>query len=133
MEVDDEARFIYHLQNEFDVILKSQTPKGRLETIEEIKELFKEAFILTDANFQPAMTRLHITDNFEKALRGMQVEKIAKDLNYSFSQDELKELALLHKTTTKRIVKKRIEDLLTYCNFHYESSVLHDGDYERFL
>ena len=58
MEVDDEARFIYHLQNEFDVILKSQTPKERLETIEEIKELFKEAFILTDANFQPAMTRL---------------------------------------------------------------------------
>lgn len=133
MEIDDEARFIYHLQNEFDVILKSKTPKERLETIEEIKNLFKEAFTLTDENFQPAMTRLHITDNFEKALRGMQVEKIAKDLNYSFSQDELKELTLLHKTTTKRIVKKRIEDLLTYCNFHYESSVLHDGDYERFL
>ena len=128
MEVDDEARFIYHLQNEFDVILKSKTPKERLETIEEIKELFKEALTLTDENFQLAMTRLHITDNFEKALRGMQVEKMAKDLNYSFSQDELKELTLLHKTTTKRI-----EDLLTYCNFHYESSVLHDGDYERFL
>lgn len=133
MEVDDEERFIYHLQNEFDVILKSKTPKERLETIEEIKKLFKEALTLTDENFQPAMTRLHITDNFEKALRGMQVEKIAKDLNYSFSQDELKELTLLHKVTTKRILKKRIEDLLTYCNFHYESSVLHDGDYERFL
>ena len=133
MEVDDEARFIYHLQNEFDVILKNKTSKERLETIEEIKNLFKEAFTLTDENFQPAMTRLHITDNWEKALRGMQVEKMAKDLNYSFSQDELKELALLHKATTKRIVKKRIEDLLTYCNFHYESSVLHDGDYERFL
>lgn len=133
MEVDDEARFIYHLQNEFDVILKNKTPKERLETIEEIKELFKEAFTLTDENFQPAMTRLHVTDNWEKALRGRQVEKIAKDLNYSFLDDELKELTLLHKTTTKRIVKKRIEDLLTYCNFHYESGMLHDGDYERFL
>ena len=133
MEIDDEARFIYHLQNEFDVILKDKTPQERLKTIEEIKELFKEAFTLTDENFQPAMTRLHITDNWEKSLRGMQVEKIAKDLNYSFLQDELKELTLLHKTTTKRIVKKRIENLLTYCNFHYESSVLHDGDYERFL
>ena len=30
MEVDDEARFIYHLQNEFDVILKNKTPKERL-------------------------------------------------------------------------------------------------------
>ena len=133
MEVDDEARFIYHLQNEFDAILKDKTPKERLETIEEIKDLFKEAFALTDENFQPAMTRFHITDNWEKSLRGMQVEKVAKDLNYSFSKEELKELTLLHKATTKRIVKKRIEDLLTYCNFHYESSVLHDGDYELFL
>lgn len=133
MEVDDEARFIYHLQNEFDVILKNKTPKERLETIEEIKELFKEAFTLTDENFQPAMTRLHITDNWEKAMRGMQVEKLGKDLNYSFTDDELKELAQLHKTTNKRIVKKRIEELLTYCNFHYESGEFHDGDYERFL
>lgn len=133
MEVDDEARFIYHLQNEFDVILKSKTPKERLETIEEIKELFKEAFTLTDENFQPAMTRLHITDNWEKALRGMQAEKIAKDLNYSFLDGELTELFLLHKTTNKRVVKKRIEDLLTYCNFHYESGALHNGYYELVL
>lgn len=133
MEVDDEARFIYHLQNEFDVILKNKTPKERLETIEEIKELFKEAFTLTDENFQPAMTRLHITDNWEKALRGMQAEKIAKDLNYSFLDGELTELFLLHKTTNKRVVKKRIEDLLTYCNFHYESGALHNGYYELVL
>ena len=133
MEVDDEARFIYHLQNEFDVILKNKTPKEQLETIEEIKNLFKEAVTLTNENFQPAMIRLHITDNWEKALRGMQVDKMASDLNYSFSKDELKELTLLHKTTTKRVVKKRIEDLLTYCNFRYESSVLHDSDYELLL
>lgn len=133
MEVDDEARFIYHLQNEFDVILKNKTPKERLETIEEIKNLFKEAFTLTDENFQPAMTRVHITDNWEKALRGMQAEKIAKDLNYSFLDGELTELFLLHKTTDKRVIKKRIEDLLTYCNFHYESGVLHNGYYELLL
>lgn len=133
MEIDDEARFIYHLQNEFDVILKSKTPKERLETIEEIKNLFKEAFTLTDENFQPAMTRVHITDNWEKALRGMQAEKIAKDLNYSFLDGELTVLFLLHKTTDKRVIKKRIEDLLTYCNFHYESGVLHNGYYELLL
>lgn len=133
MEIDDEARFIYHLQNEFDVILKNKTPKERLETIEEIKSLFKEAFTLTDENFQPAMNRLHITDDWEKALRGMQVEKLAKDLNYSFCPADLKDLATIHKTTTKRVVKKRIEDLLTYCNFHSESGEFHDGNYEQFL
>lgn len=133
MEIDDEARFIYHLQNEFDVILKNKTPKERLETIEEIKELFKDAFVLTDKNFQPAMNRLHITDKWEKALSGMQVEKMAKDLQYSFCPADLKDLATIHKTTTKRIVKKRIEDLLTYCNFHSESGEFHDGNYEQFL
>ena len=133
MEIDDEARFIYHLQNEFDVILKNKTPKERLETIEEIKELFKDAFVLTDKNFQSAMNRLHITDNWEKALSGMQVEKMAKDLQYSFCPADLKDLATIHKTTTKRIVKKRIEDLLTYCNFHSESGEFHDGNYEQFL
>lgn len=55
------------------------------------------------------------------------------DTHIQMTIDELKELTLLHKTTAKRVVKKRIEDLLTYCNFHYESSVLHDGDYDRFL
>ena len=88
---------------------------------------------MTDENFQPAMTRVHITDNWEKALRGMQAEKIAKDLNYSFLDGELTELFLLHKTTDKRVIKKRIEDLLTYCNFHYESGVLHNGYYELLL
>ena len=66
-------------------------------------------------------------------MRGMQVEKLGKDLNYSFTDDELKELAQLHKTTNKRIVKKRIEELLTYCNFHSESGEFHDGNYEQFL
>jgi len=60
-------------------------------------------------------------------------EKIAKDLNYSFLDGELTELFLLHKTTNKRVVKKRIEDLLTYCNFHYESGALHNGYYELVL
>lgn len=133
MDADNEAQFIQRLENEFDVILTSKSPKERLETIEEIKDLFKDAFVLTDKNFQPAMNRLHITDNWEKALSGMQVEKMAKDLQYSFCPADLKDLATIHKTTTKRIVKKRIEDLLTYCNFHYESSMLHDGNYEQFL
>ena len=41
MEIDDEARFIYHLQNEFDVILKNKTPKraiNRIITVGRIKK-----------------------------------------------------------------------------------------------
>lgn len=133
MDLDDEANFIYHLQDEFDVILKSKSPKERLKTINEIKDLFKDVFTLTDENFQPAMTRLQITDNWEKSLRTYSTSEISHKLKYCFSKEELKELATLHKETTKKIVRKRIEDLLTNCNFHYESGILANGNYNKIL
>ena len=131
MNLDDEAHFIQHLQNEFDVILKNKSPKERLKTIDEIKELFKDVLTLTDENFQPAMTRLQITDNWEKSLRTYSMSEISHKLKYCFSTEELKELATLHKETTKKVVKKRIEDLLTNCNFHYESGLLANGNYNK--
>lgn len=131
MNLDDEAHFIQHLQNEFDVILKNKSPKERLKTIDEIKDLFKDVFTLTDENFQPAMTRLQITDNWEKSLRTYSMSEISHKLKYCFSTEELKELATLHKETTKKVVKKRIEDLLTNCNFHYESGLLANGNYNK--
>lgn len=133
MDLDDEANFIYHLQDEFDVILKSKSPKERLKTINEIKDLFKDVFTLTDENFQSAMTRLQITDNWEKSLRTYSISEISHKLKYCFSKEELKELTILHKETTKKIVKKRIEDLLTNCNFHSESGILADGNYNKIL
>ena len=133
MDLDDEANFIYHLQNEFDVILKNKSTKERLKTIDEIKDLFKDVFTLTDENFQPAMTRLHITDNWEKSLRTYSISEISHKLKYCFSKEELKELTTLHKETTKKIVKKRIEDLLTNCNFHSESGILVNGNYNKIL
>lgn len=133
MDLDDEGNFIYHLQNEFDVILKNKSPKERLKTIDEIKDLFKDVFTLTDENFQPAMTRLQITDNWEKSLRTYSISEISHKLKYCFSKEELKELTTLHKETTKKIVKKRIEDLLTNCNFHSESGILANGNYNKIL
>lgn len=133
MDLDDEAHFIQHLQNEFDVILKNKSPKKRLKTIDEIKELFKDVFTLTDENFQPAMARLQITDNWEKSLRTYSLSEISNKLKYCFSTEELKELATLHKETTKKVVKKRIEDLLTNCNFHSESGILANRNYNKIL
>lgn len=133
MDLDDETNFIYHLQDEFDVILKNKSPKERLKTIDEIKDLFKDVFTLTDENFQPAMTRIQITDNWEKSLRTYSTSEISHKLKYCFSKEELKELATLHKETTKKIVRKRIEDLLTNCNFHYESGILANGNYNKIL
>lgn len=133
MDLDDEDHFIQHLQNEFDVILKNKSPEERLKTIDEIKDLFKDVFTLTDENFQPAMARLQITDNWEKSLRTYSLSEISNKLKYCFSTEELKELATLHKETTKKVVKKRIEDLLTNCNFHSESGILANGNYNQIL
>ena len=113
--------------------IKDKYPKERLKTIDEIKELFKDVFTLTDENFQPAMARLQITDNWEKSLRTYSLSEISNKLKYCFSTEELKELATLHKETTKKVVKKRIEDLLTNCNFHSESGILANGNYNQIL
>ncbi len=98
MEVD-EARFIYHLQNGW-YLSKKQNSKERLETIEEKSKNCLKKHSLTDENFQPAMTRLHILQIIWKWLYvSMQAEK-----NYKFKLfilDELTELFLLHKTTNK--------------------------------
>ena len=42
MEVDDEARFIYHLQNEFDVILKAKLQKNVLKQLKKSKSCLKK-------------------------------------------------------------------------------------------
>ena len=51
-------------------------------------------------------------------------------LDWSFSKRDLTELAKLHKANKCR---KKIEDLLTDCNFHYESAKFHNKDYTEFL
>ena len=72
--------------------------------------------------------------NFDKFLAALKSVKrgseLSGPLDWSFSKRDLTELAKLHKANKCR---KKIEDLLTDCNFHYESAKFHNKDYTEFL
>lgn len=131
IDLDDVDTIIDTLKYDFDLILKNKTKKERIKVVNEIKDFFKDVFVLTDKDFETALNRLEISDNWEKSLRTYSTSDLSHKLKYGFTKEEIKELATLHKETTKKIVKKRIEDLLTNCNFHYESGLLANGNYNK--
>ena len=133
IDLDDVDTIIDTLKYDFDLILKKKTKKERIKVVNEIKDFFKDVFVLTDKDFETALNRLEISDNWEKSLRTYSTSDLSHKLKYGFTKEEIKELATLHKETTKKIVKKRIEDLLTNCNFHSESGILADKDYNKIL
>ena len=51
-------------------------------------------------------------------------------IHWSFSDDDIRKLAELHKANKFR---RKIEDLLDDCNFHYESTKFSHGEYAEFL
>lgn len=51
-------------------------------------------------------------------------------LRYSFAKRDIYRLAKLHKSNKCR---RKIEELLTACNFHYECGKFASGDYAEFL
>ena len=55
---------------------------------------------------------------------------LASDLDYSFSNYDLLQLAKLHKANKCR---KKIENLLTACNYHYECGRFIRKEYDEFL
>ena len=133
IDLDDVDTIIDTLKYDFDLILKNKTKKERIKIVNEIKDFFKDVFVLTDKDFETALNRLEISDNWEKSLRTYSTSDLSHKLKYGFTKEEIKELATLHKETTKKIVKNRIEDLLTNCNFHSESGILADKDYNKIL
>lgn len=107
--------------------------------IEEAKEwildLIKSASysneILQSVSVEKAYTAAVIRKDFHSALKSVkQGSELASKLSYSFSGNELMELAKLHKGNKCR---KKIEQLLTDCNFHSEVGRLVRKEYDYFL
>lgn len=70
-----------------------------------------------------------IRSNFEDALKNLSVGDLSSRIDYAFSKEDLKNLAILHK---KNRFRKKIENLLENCNFHYECGALMAKKYEIF-
>ena len=77
---------------------------------------------------------MRITDirlDFASALRNAKHgSDLSSMLDYSFSDEDISELAKLHKANKFR---KKIEDLLTDCNFHSECSLMMAHQYESLI
>lgn len=72
-----------------------------------------------------------IRTDFLSALRFVKdVSDLASRIGYSLSHKDLTELAKLHKANKCR---RKIENLLTSCNFHYECEKFVNKEYDEFL
>ena len=107
-------------------------PESKDEIISTIKANPYGDKILQDyLNFDKLERNVEIRNDFLAALKSVKRgSELSGLLEWSFSNKDLTELAKLHKANKCR---KKIEDLLTDCNFHYESAKFHNKDYTEFL
>lgn len=74
---------------------------------------------------------MEIRRDYHTALKKVKVGgELAPLLKWRFSKEDLKKLAALHKANKCR---RKIENLLTDCNFHAEVGKFTAGKYEEFL
>lgn len=108
------------LQTDISEIMVS-FPESKDEIISTIKANPYGDKILQDyLNFDKLERNVEIRNDFLAALKSVKRgSELSGPLDWSFSKRDLTELAKLHKANKCR---KKIEDLLTDCNFHYESA-----------
>lgn len=74
---------------------------------------------------------VELRSDFEQALKNVKDgSDLSSDLSYCLSSLDLKRLATLHKA---RKYRKKIENLLTNCNFHKECGDFINGNYDEYL
>ena len=102
---------------------------------EEIVEILKASSMYNSitkvVSLSKAYKRAEVRKDFATALRNVKNgSALSGILGWSFSEDDLKELAKLHKSNKFR---KKIEELLEDCNFHYECGLMSAKDYSKWL
>lgn len=96
---------------------------------------WKEFYLIAlKDKYEKLQERIKIRGNWKNTVNRMvvrdEVHRVAGLIEYAFSKNDLKELALIYKDTTSRDKRTAIESLLTTCNFH---SVVGDFSEGRFL
>lgn len=75
--------------------------------------------------------RVEIRRDWAKALRGVRRgSELSHKIKYCFYESDIPKLAQLHKANKFR---KKIESLLTDCNYHQESGDFSRGKYDKYL
>lgn len=105
-------------------------------TLEDIKSIISKSpyadEILTNyISMEDTVNRGKVKRDFYSALQSVKKgDELSGVLHYSFSDKDISKLAKLHKANKCR---KKIEDLLTNCNFHYECGKFKNKEYDEFL
>ena len=77
------------------------------------------------------MKEVEVRRDFLSALKNVKDgSDLTSIIGYSLGDNDIKQLALLHKSNKCR---RKIEDLLTACNFHYECGTFANKDYAEFF
>ena len=78
------------------------------------------------------MTGSEIRADFKKAFDTVKNgRELSYDLDWGFSDEDLKNLAILHRDEPS--YRKKIFDLLEDCNFHPENEDFKNGNYDKYI
>ena len=93
----------------------------------EYAEDISEKFSLKLSCYDVAALRRDLASTLKKY---KDISDLSSDLNYSFTHQDIRDFVALHR---KNRFRKKIEDLLTNCNFHYECSMMCNKKYDELL
>ena len=103
--------------------------------VDELKELLEKEGVLYDGNLlsecDNAIEQAGIQLDWEKALKEKKRDEITRIIQYAFSDEDIANLAKIHKKSGKRI-RHKIESLLECCNFHGECANFILGRYDEY-
>ena len=119
---------IVHILADNDI----DTMEAEKEILAMIKETKYSKEILTEyIKWGSIKNEVEIRVDYQAAFKKVKSgSSLSHEINYTLGKNDLKQLAKLHKSNRCR---KKIEDLLTDCNFHYECSKFANREYEEFL
>ena len=125
---------IAYMWLENDISESLSTAEDMSEVREEIENLLKSSWAYGKINkiisVDKAYRRAEVRKDFATALRGVKNgAALSGILGWAFSDEDLKQLARLHKSNRFR---KKIEELLTDCNFHSECALMSSKRYSEF-
>lgn len=107
-------------------------PESENDIISIVKASKHGEKILSDyLHMDSVKTEVDVKTDFLSALRSVKDgSDLSSDIGWRLSDRDLSELAKLHKANKCR---RKIEELLTNCNFHYECGKFANKEYDEFL
>lgn len=125
-----ENQVITYLRNDIESIMV-EFPESEETILTIIRGVSCGSEILAMLEWDKIQDKVSIRSNFHDALQNVEEgSDLASRLDYSFSRLDIAHLAELHKSNKCR---KKIENLLICCNFHYECGKFNHHEYDEFL